>query len=159
MASGRIPTGVKIIIGFIVIFIFFWVVGQGGAVVAYDRVAALGFHPERDQVDPITVLVTRGIAVADVLIQLPFFIVALFGLWRLRFFGVVAAWIGLGMNLYWTTAAWAKQAYYLQAGVDTEPFGFSLHAQLGVVFLFSAWACWYLYRYRASFDQGDMRRA
>lgn len=148
----RSPTGVKVIIGVFVVFVFFWVVGQGGAVVAYDRVADLGFHPARDHVDPITILVTKAIAVGDVLIQLPFFVIAIVGLWRVRFFGVAAAWIALGMNLYWTTVAWAKQWYYLQAGVDTEPFGLSLHAQLAFVFLFSAGASWYLYRNRVLFD-------
>jgi hypothetical protein len=151
-ASRRFPTGVRIIIGFFVVSVLIWVVGQGGAVVTYDRVAELGFHPERDQVDPITVLVTQGIAVGDVLIQLPFFLVAILGLWRLRFFGVAAAWIALGINLYWTSVAWAKQFYYLQAGVDTEPFGFPVHAPLAFIFLFSAWASWYLYVNRTSFD-------
>lgn len=141
----------RIIIGFLVVSVFIWIVGQGGAVVAYDSVAALGFHPERDHVDPITVLVTQGIAVGDVLIQLPFFVAAILGLARLRFYGAAAAWIGLGINLYWITVAWAKQWYYLQAGVDTEPFGLSLHAPLAFMFLFSAWAIWYLFRNRSLF--------
>jgi len=151
-AHSRLPTGVWIIISVFVVFAFFWVVGQGGAVVSYDRVAELGFHSERAHVDPITILVTQAIAIGDVLIQLPFFLVAIFGLWRLRFYGVAAAWIALGINLYWTTVAWAKQFYYLKAGVDTEPFGFALHAQLAFVFLFSVWASWYLYKNRTSFD-------
>jgi len=150
-ARRRIPTSVRIIIVFLVVSVFLWIVGQGGAVVAYDAVAELGFHPERDHVDPITVLVTKGIAVGDILIQLPFFVVAILGLWRLRFFGVVAAWIALGINLYWITVAWAKQVYYLQAGVDTEPFGLGLHAPLAFMFLFSAWATWYLYQNRGAF--------
>ncbi len=150
--SRRIPAGVCLIIGFLILFAAIWIVGQGGAVVAYDRVAEFGSPPERDKVDPITVLVTQGIAVGDILIQLPFFVVAIVGLWRLRFFGVAAAWIGLGINLYWITVAWAKQAYYLQAGVDTEPFGVALHAPLAFIFLFSAWASWYLFKNRALFD-------
>lgn len=151
MKMSEVPMGVWTIIGFLVLFSCFWIVGQGGAVVAYDRVAALGLHPERHLVDPITVLVTQAIAVADVAIQLPFFIVAIVGLWRLRFYGAVAAWIGLGINLYWSTVAWAKQLHYLQAGVDTVPFGPLLHAQLAFVFLFSAWASWHLFRIRGLF--------
>jgi hypothetical protein len=150
--SRRIPTGVRIIIGFFVVSIFLWVVGQGGAVVAYDSVAALGFHPKRDQSDPITVAVTQGIAVGDVLIQLPFFVVAILGLWRRRFFGVAAAWIALGINLYWTTVAWSKKFFYLLAGYDTAPYGLPLHTTLAFIFLFSAWASWYLYKNRTSFE-------
>ncbi len=151
-SSDRIPTGTRIIIGFFVVSVCFWVVGQGGAVVAYDRVAELGFHPERHRVDPITVLVTQGIAIGDVLIQLPFFLLAIIGLWRLKIYGVAAAWIALGINLYWVTVAWAKQFYYLQAGVDTEAFGLPLHAGLAFIFLFSAWASWHLLRERAVFE-------
>ena len=146
------PIGLIVILAFFFVFIGFWVFGLGGAVVAYDQVAALGLHPERDNVDPVTALVTQAISLADVLIQLPFFILGVVGLWQRRFWGLVAAWIALGINLYWTTVAWFKQAYYLQASVATEPFGISLHSQLALVYLFSAWVIWYLMQTRAAFD-------
>lgn len=150
-AVERVPMGLKIIIVFFGISAVLWIVGQGGAVIAYDHVAALGFHPERHLVDPVTVLVTQAIAVGDVVIQLPFFILAIIGLLRLRYFGAVAAWIGFGINLYWTTVAWVKQLYYLRTGVDTEPFGLALNGSLAFIFLFSAWASWYLFRKRMLF--------
>ena len=136
------------IIGFFVLSIVFWVVGQGGALIAYDTVAAFGLQETRESVDPILVEVNRGIAFADVVIQLPLFIFAIIGLWRLRFYGAVTAWLTLGVHIYWPTVAWAKQYFYLQAGVKAEPFAISLHGALAFFFLFSVWASWYLYKNR-----------
>lgn len=79
------------IIGFFALLIVFWIVGQGGAVVAYDVVASLGAQESPDRVDPVIVQVNRGIAFADVVVQLPRFVVAIIGLLRLRFYGAIAA--------------------------------------------------------------------
>ena len=95
----KAPFGIWLIIGFFVLSVFIWVVGQGGALVAYDTVAALGFHAPRASVDPILVDVNRGIAFADVAVQLPFFVLAIIGLWRLKFYGAVTAWIALGIHI------------------------------------------------------------
>jgi hypothetical protein len=147
--SPKLPLGIWLIIGFLPLCIVIWIVGQGGAIVAYDTVASWGFQEPRETVDPVVVEVNRGIAVGDVFIQLPLFIVALVGLSRLRFFGAVAAWMSLGMHLYWTTVAWAKQLCYVQAGVKAEPFSVGIHAVLAFFFLFSLWACWFLFKNRA----------
>ena len=40
--SSRLPRGVKVIIGFHVFSFVIWFIGQSGAVVAYDTVAAWG---------------------------------------------------------------------------------------------------------------------
>ena len=150
--SARLPMGVRIINLFLILSIAQWIVGQGGAVVAYDLVANMGLHPTRDDSDPITVAVTRGIAFADVAIQLPFFVLGLVGLWRRMALGLAAAWIALGINLYWPTVAWAKKYFYIMAGFDTEPTGPLLNGALAFIFLFSAWAIWYLYRNRNLFE-------
>jgi len=95
--------------------------------------------------------VNRGIAFADVVIQVPLFVLAIIGLWRLRFFGVVAAWLTMGVHMYWPTVAWAKQYFYLKAGVKCEPFAVSLHGILAFFFFCSVWASWYLYKNRQLF--------
>ncbi len=149
--KNKTPLGIWLIIGFFVLSIVIWVVGQGGALVAYDAVAAFGFQETRESIDPILVHVNRGIAFADVVIQVPLFLLAIVGLWRLRFFGAVAAWLTLGVHMYWPTAAWAKQHFYLQEGVKCEPFAFSLHCILAFFFFYSVWASWYLFRNRQLF--------
>ncbi|MFC1887368.1 hypothetical protein ACFLYK_01010 [Candidatus Cloacimonadota bacterium] len=113
----------------------------------------MGFqHDVRENVDPVMIETSKGIAFADVVIQLPFFILAAIGLWRLRYYGIVASWIGLGINLYWITIAWAKQYLYLNASFECEPFPLALHGILSFFFLFSFWGIWYLFKKRALFD-------
>ncbi len=148
----KIPTGIKFIIGFFILSIVLWTIGQGGAVISYDPVAKLGLQELRESVDPVIVEVNRGIAFGDVVVQIPLFILAVIGLWRLRFFGTVVSWMVLGINVYWTTVAWAKQYFYLQAAVKCQPFDMALHGILAFIFLFSIWASWYLLRNRMLFD-------
>ena len=152
MQIGRsLPIGIKVINLFLIYCILQWVVGQAGALVAYDYVSSLGLHPTRDQSDPISVAVTQGIAFADVAIQLPLFIIGLVGLWRLKAYGLTAAWIALGINIYWPAVAWAKRYFYIQAGFDTEPKGLFLNSALAFIALFSIWAIWYLHKNRRLF--------
>jgi len=39
----KVPLGVKLIIGFFILNLLMFVIGQGGAVVSYDYAAKLGF--------------------------------------------------------------------------------------------------------------------
>ena len=82
-----------------------FVVGQGGAVVAYDTVAQWGLQEARVTIDPVIVVVNRGIGLADFIIGVPLFILAIIGLWRQKYFGYVASWMVFGISLYWTTVA------------------------------------------------------
>ncbi len=148
----KVPLGIKIIIGFFLLSFIAWIIGQGGAVIFYDSVAELGFQDPRESVDPVIVEVNRGIGFADTIIQLPLFILAVIGLWRLRFFGAVASWMVLGISLYWPTVAWATQYFYAQAAVKSQPFDIAAHGILAFNFLFSVWASWYLYKNRKLFD-------
>ena len=80
------PLGVKLIIGFFIASIPVWIVGQGGAVVAYDTVATWGLQASaREDLDPVIVEECRGIGLADVVVQVPLFVVAAIGLQRLQF--------------------------------------------------------------------------
>jgi len=144
--KSNIPLGIKAVIGFFVFCTIMWIVGQGGAVVAYDAVATLALQVPRESVDPVIVEVNRGIGLADVLIEVPLLVVAIIGLSQLKFYGVVASWMALGINMYWPIVAWSKQSFYVQAGIKTEPFDAFLHTTLVFIFLFSAWASWFLYK-------------
>ena len=144
--------GIKFIIGFHILNIIFWVVGQGGAVIAYDTVAQWGLVQLRENIDPFILLINRAIGLADVIIGVPLFMIALIGLWRMRFYGAAFSWMVLGIGFYWTTVAWVKQYFYLQAGMKCLPLDIGAHSMLAFVFLFSAWASWYLIKNRAIFD-------
>ena len=147
-----IPLGMKLIIGFHILNIVIWVVGQGGAVIAYDTVAQWGLQEPRETIDPSVLLINRAIGLADIIIGVPLFVVALIGLWRMRFYGAAFSWMVFGISFYWTTVAWVKKYFYLHAEVKCLPFGIGTHSMLAFVFLFSVWASWYLIKKRAIFD-------
>src|SRR5210317_2130780 len=151
--AKKVPAGIKLIIGFFILNLIMFVVGQGGAVVSYDYVAQLGLQEARETIDPVIVVVNRGIGLADVLIGIPLFVLAITGLWRLRYYGAVFSWMVLGISVYWTSVAWAKQSFYLQASVKSQPFDVGVHGVLAFIFIFSLWASWYLFKYRTLFDQ------
>jgi len=149
---AKMPPGIKIIIGFHLLSIVLWTIGQGGAVIAYDTVVKLGIQEPRELVDPVIVEMNRGIGFADFIIQIPLFILAVIGLWRLRFFGAVASWLVLGMTIYWPVVAWANKYFFAQAGVKSHPFDMGTNGFLAFVFVFALWASWYQFRKRKLFQ-------
>ena len=144
--------GIKLIIGFHILNIIFWVIGQGGAVIAYDTVAQWGLLDSRESIDPVILVINRGIGLADVIIGVPLFVLAVIGLCKMKFYGAVFSWMVFGISFYWTTVAWVKQYFYLQAEVKCQPFDIGTHSMLAFVFLFSIWASWYLFKNRAILD-------
>ena len=148
----KIKLGIKFIIVFYILNIIFWVFGQGLSVIAYDTVAQWGLVEARETVDPFGIIINRAIGLADVLIGPPIFIIATIGLWKMRFYGLMASFMGFGIGFYWTTIAWVKQSFLIQAGVKCEPFDAGTHGMLAFVFLFSLWGSWYLYKNRKLFD-------
>jgi hypothetical protein len=149
--TTKIPSGIKIIIGFHVLSIILWIIGQGGAVIAYDMVAEWGFQDPKNLIDPVIVEVNRAIGLTDIIIQIPLFLLAVIGLWRLRFYGAIASWMVLGITLYWPVVAWAENYFFAQAAVKYQPFDMVTHGILAFIFLFAGWASWYLFRNRKLF--------
>lgn len=148
----KVPLGIKFIIGFYILNIIFWIIGQGASVIAYDTVAKWGLVDARETIDPFIVVINRSIGLADVIIGPPIFIIATIGLWKMRFYGLMASLMGFGIGFYWTAIAWVKQIFLIQAGVKCEPFLVGTHAMLAFVFLFSVWGSWYLFKNRKLFD-------
>ena len=148
----RLTLGIKFIIGFYILNIIFWVVGQGGSVIAYDTVAEWGLVEARETVDPFCVVINKAIGLADVIIAPPIFLIATIGLWKMRFHGLMTSFMCFGIGFYWTAIAWVKQIFLIQAGVKCEPFDVGTHAMLAFVFLFSVWGSWYIFKNRKLFD-------
>ena len=148
----KLTLGTKLIIGFYILNIIFWVVGQGGSVIAYDTVASWGLVEAKETVDPFCVVINKAIGLADVIIGPLIFIIAVIGLWKMRFYGLMTSFMGFGIGFYWTTIAWVKQSFLIKAGIKAEPFDVGTHGMLAFVFLFSIWGSWYLYKNRLQFD-------
>ena len=149
--TEKIPLGIKIVIGFHLLSVILWTIGQGGAVIFYDAVAKLGLQEPRELVDPVIVEVNRGIAFTDFVLQIPLFVLAIIGLWRLRFYGAVASWLVLGMTIYWPIVAWSNKYFFAQAAVKYQPFDMATNGILVFIVLFAVWASWYLFRNRVIF--------
>lgn len=147
----RRPLGITFVIGFFILSIPLWIIGQGIAAFSYETAAELGLQVSIEGMDPALIPVGQGIALGDVILQVPLFVLAAIGLWRLSFSGAVVSWLALGTNFYWPIIAWTKQYTQVQAGVD-KPFGLGTHGLLAFFFLFSVWASWYLFKKRALFD-------
>lgn len=142
----KIPLGIKIIIGFHLLNIFLWTIGQGGAVIFYDTVAKWGLQDPRELLNPVIVEVNRAIGLTDVIILIPLFIIAVIGLWRLKFYGAIASWLALGITLYWPVVSWSSQYFYGQAGIKHRPTPMSTHVILTFILVFAVWASWYLFK-------------
>jgi hypothetical protein len=150
--SMKIPLGIKLIIAFHLVNIVLWTIGQGGAVVSYDTIASWGLQDARGLLDPAIVEVNRGIGAADMIAIMPLFIVALIGLWRLRFYGAAASWMAFGFSIYWPVIFWASQYFYGQAGIKHQPTQIQGYVIPGIILGFALWASWYLLRKREVFD-------
>jgi hypothetical protein len=147
----KLPVGIKVIIAFHLINIFLWTIGQGGAVISYDVVAKWGLQDPRALIDPAIVEVSRGIGLADMITMIPFFIMAVIGLWRLKFYGAVASWLTLGITFYWPVVFLSSQYFYGQGGIKYNPTPTSVIMFLLLILLFAGWASWYLFQYNKLF--------
>lgn len=141
-----IPYGIKFILGFHLFNIIIWTIGQGGAVISYDKVAQWGLQDPRHLIDPAIVAVNRAIGLADMLTMIPLFILAVIGLWRLKFYGAVASWMVFGFSIYWPSMFFASQFFYGRAAIKYNPATTSVIIIPLAIMLIAIWASWYLFR-------------
>ena len=142
--SKQIPLGFKIIIGFHLLNIILWTIGQGGAVICYDTVAEWGLQDARALLNTAIVEVNRGIGLADMFTLIPLFLIAVFGLWRQKFWGAVFSWLAFGITFYWPVVFLCSQYFYGRAGVKYNPTPVSTIVILLVLLAFALWATCYL---------------
>jgi len=147
----RLSRGVKIIIGFHLVSLILWLLGQTVAVFSYDTVAGWGLQAPRVLTDRALVEVNRAIGLADTLVMLPLFIVAVVGLLRRRFFGAVASWLAFGMTIYWPVVFWCSQYLFGKAGVRYQPTQASAVLLPAALMIVALWGSWYLARNRHQF--------
>ncbi|MCD4683880.1 MAG: hypothetical protein K8R86_11405 [Bacteroidales bacterium] len=143
---------IKIIIGFHLLNILLWTIGQGGAVISYNTVAEWGLQDPRELIDPVIVEVNRAIGLADMIIMIPLFLIAVIGLWRQKFWGAVFSWFALGITFYWPVVFFCSQYFYGHAGIKYQPTQLSAIVILTVILIFTLWASWYLVKYYKKLD-------
>ena len=151
-AKTKLPLGIKIIIGFHLFNIILWTIGQGGAVISYDTVAEWGLQAPRNLIDPVIVELNRGIGLADMISIMPLIIIAVIGLWRMKFYGAVLSWMVFGFTFYWPVVFWACQFFFRQAGIKYDPVAAGTDIFLAIIIGTAIWAGWYLFKNRSLFD-------
>jgi len=149
----KLPTGIKVIIGFHILSTIIWAIGQTGAIFFYDTVASWGLQDLRKLSDPVIVELNRGIGLVDSIVLLPLFVIAAAGLWRMKFFGAVASWMVLGINLYWPLEAICMRLFFGRAGIMHVPFDIGSNIILVLIVTFAGWASWYLFKNRNLFEK------
>jgi len=149
--DGRLPPGIRAIVAFHLLNLLLWSVGQTGALLDYDRIAEWGLQDARSLVDPVIVQVNQGIALADTIVMLPLFALAVVGILMKRFFGLVVSWLALGVTLYWPVVYWSSQSFYSQAGTLHVPVASATVIVPATFMVTGGWAAWYLARHRALF--------
>ena len=149
--AGKVPTGAKVIVVIHLFSFGLWLVGQTGAVVAYDRVAALGLQGPREMLDPVVVEVNRAIGLADTIVMLPLFLFAAVGILRKRFYGAVGSWLVFGMTLYWPVVFFCSQGFYAAMGVRHQPTSPTVVLLPAALMALALWGSWWLGRNRRLF--------
>jgi hypothetical protein len=149
--KATLPLGIKVIIAFFLLSGILWTIGQGGAVVSYDRVAEWGLQEPRANLAPALVETHRGIGLADMIIQIPLFITAVIGLWQLRYYGAVVSWLAFGITMYWPIVEWCKHYFFRQAAIKYQPMDMATNGILAFILVFALWASWYLFKKRRMF--------
>jgi len=142
----KLSNGLKLIIGFHILNFLVWGIGQGGAVISYDKVAEWGLQDPRILLDPAIVAVNKAIGLADMILLLPLFAGAAVGLLKRKLYGTVLSWMVLGISIYWPIVFLCSQFYYEKSGIQFNPTTISVFAVLIFMILFSSWACCYLFK-------------
>lgn len=149
----KLKTGIKLVIGFHILNLVLWSLGQTGAVINYDTIAAWGLQDARELIDPALVEVNRGIGLADTLVMFPLFIIGIIGLLKNRFYGAVASWMVFGITIYWPVVFWCSQLFYASEGIKHAPLNLATVFIPALFMGLALWFSWYLYRIRDNFQR------
>jgi hypothetical protein len=140
----KIPLGIKVILGFHLFNTIIWFFGQTLAVFNYDLVASWGLQDPRSLIDPAIVEGNRGIALADTIILLPLFVIAILGLLKRKIYGLITSLLAFGISLYWPVVFWSSQYFFKSEGINHQPTQPEAIILPGIIFIIAAWGSWYL---------------
>jgi hypothetical protein len=143
--TPRLSLGIKALIGFLIAHALL-LLTQTWAVFDYDTVASMKLQEPRSMADEAVVQANRAIGLADTLIMLPLNTMAVVGLLRRKFYGVICSWMLLGIALYWPIVFVMSRFTYASADIRHIPLRAEDIITTGVVFLLSCLGRWLLCR-------------
>lgn len=140
-----LPSGIKILMGFL-LFHLLIVLTQTWAFFDYDLMARNKLQEPRFLADEAVVQSNRAICAAHSVVMLPLSFMALIGLARHQFYGVICTWMLLGTALYWPVNFVASRFTYSSAGIRHVELNGGDFGICAFVFLFACWGSWLLCR-------------
>jgi hypothetical protein len=143
--TAPLSTGIKVLVGFLIIHALL-LVTQTWAVWDYDLMASWKLQEPRSMATEAVVQSNRAIGLADTVIMLPLSVMAIVGLLRRQFYGVVCSWMLLGIALYWPVVFVMSRFTFASADIAHVPLRTEDLVITGTIFLFAAWGGWLLCR-------------
>lgn len=122
------------------------VLTQTWAFFDYDLMARNKLQEPRFLADEAVVQSNRAICAAHGVVMLPLNVMAIYGLARSRFYGVVCSWMVLGTAMYWPANFVVSRFTYASSNirhVELNGFDFGI---CFFVFLTACWGSWHLGR-------------
>lgn len=124
------------------------VLTQTWAFFDYDRMALSKLQEPRFLADEAVVQSNRAICAAHFMVMLPLNILAIAGLTRYKFYGVVCTWMLLGTAMYWPINFLASRYTYMSANIRHVPLNGADSFICTFVLATACWFSWYLYKSR-----------
>ena len=138
----------KLIIGFYILIFLLWTIGQGGAVIGYGIITE-GYHlqVDKEEINPALIAVAKGIGLSDLILMQPLLIIAVLGLAKQRFYGLISSWMVLALLIYWPTIWFCNNYFCKIMSIKYKPICTTTLIFIWIIIGFSIWATIYLYRY------------
>lgn len=136
--AASLTGGIKVLLSFL-IFHLAIVLTQTWALFDYDLMARNKLQEPRFLADEAVVQSNRAICAAHSVVMLPLSIIAIVGLLRHQFYGVICTWMLLGTALYWPVNFVASRFTYASAEIrHVELNG----GDFGICLFVFSFACW-----------------
>ena len=139
----RLTPGMKWLMVFLAFHLLI-VSTQTWAFFDYDRMARNKLQEPRFLADEAVVQSNRAICAAHAVVMLPLNVIAMYGLARCRFYGVVCSWMLLGTAMYWPVNLVASRYTYASSNIRHVELNGGDFVICLFVFLTSCWGSWHL---------------
>ena len=141
-------TGFWLLIGFGILLIIIYLLGQTMALINYDFAVSIDLQEPVNEITEIGVALNKGFGFGDTVFYIPLFVIGVVGLLKRSALGLFAMLGTMAITVYWpivslSTLFFAKGApgWYF-----TDYTSYSI--LLSLIVLYGIWGFWFLYRNR-----------
>ena len=141
MQNKKRPRGFWFVMAFLLFDLLFFLIGQTGALFAYDFMVRIGLQESVQAVGEYGVQVNRSFGLADTVIAIPLMLISLAGLYRRKRWALTTLAAFIGITIYWPV--FGAGLFFFLKGVP----GYSLVPGAGyslILLLHAAFGIWIL---------------